>query len=100
MSNPINKSYLLTQLKNFKSTILDAIFEQKIDEPQIAGTEGQVLTIDSNGNKVWDDVHTLPYTFTINNDGDLLCWYPDTATQQEIADKVWIDNNGNLIMVI
>lgn len=59
MSKPTNKSYLLTQFKNFKTEILDPLFLKKINEPTTEGTNGQVLTTNGNGVRTWTTTKTI-----------------------------------------
>lgn len=59
-----------------------AQIEDKIDEPSSAGTEGQVLTLDSNLDPVWaNSSGSLPAG---TNNGDILVW---DATEQEWVSK-------------
>lgn len=57
----VDKDYLLQTLKDFDEKILSSTYattedlNDKISEPATEGTEGQVLTTDGNGNRVWAD---------------------------------------------
>lgn len=43
---------------------------------------------------------SVPYTFNVDEDGNLIAYFPDDASEEEMEEVIHIDENGNLILTV